>query len=293
MVVAKSLAHLKVDLLEEIDVWSDSGVRVFRAFTPDFGQVVVKESPERERVNREVEAYELLPPNNRHLPKLHFVVHGQQVSWLGLEDAGEELPWDVVTGLRDWPGLEVELANNVLEGLDGLPVVHGDLHSGNLLVKSHTGEPVTLANINPASLKIIDFNLSVLGKEGHARGADAAHHTPASRMRAGQLVRVTPRDDLYAVGVQLANWCTERWPYTLSADRLNAIAEVEHRGGDWRPLHRQALRERFAQPAELGDLADREPELEAVLRKELAVTSKDQYADAQEFLAALRATPYG
>lgn len=96
------------------------------------------------------------------------------------------------------PRIVIDLALGILEGLKTLHdagYVHGDLHSGNVIV----------SNLDPAKLKIIDFQHAVRkGGLGKARARRKLKRPPAMLAPESRGRLVDDRYDIYGVGFMCA-----------------------------------------------------------------------------------------
>jgi hypothetical protein len=163
----------------------------------------------------------------------------------------------------------VALAVQIAEGLAAIHeqgIIHRDLKPGNVLLDKDGSAYVT------------DFGLARwLDDEDHLTATGAILGTPQyvapeQVSRAPEFGPVTPRTDLYSLGVVLYQMLTGRSPFA-GTDRLQSLYQV---------VHSTPPRPRELRP-------DIDPALEAIVLRAMARRPADRYAGARQQADALRA----
>lgn len=173
---------------------------------------------------------------------------------------------DVLQGPQD-PGLDLlvllESVARAVEHAHSQGVIHRDLKPANILIDLN-GEP-RLTDFGIARAR----DLTILPNQPiEIRGT--AHYMAPEQVR-GEHRAITPRTDVYALGVLLFQCLTGKLPFDG-----RTIEEVHHR-----ILHTQA-----PGPSDVGTGIC--PDLEAICRKAMAADPAQRYASAREFADDLR-----
>jgi hypothetical protein len=161
----------------------------------------------------------------------------------------------------------VALAVQVAEGLVAVHeagVIHRDLKPGNILLDK-AGD----AYLSDFGLARWQNNAERLTTDGDVVGTPA--YMAPEQISEVQFGPVTPRTDVYSLGVVLYQMLTGRLPF-LERDTMRLLYQI--------------MNDRPPPPREL--CADLDPALEAIVQQAMAREPKDRYADARQFLAALR-----
>lgn len=154
----------------------------------------------------------------------------------------------------------VSMAVQAAEGLVHLhaaKVTHGDIKPGNLL---WTNEGV----------KILDFNVSVLAGDPHAKGGGTRRYLPPDLDLEGPESDADRQDrDVYALGITLYEAVTGQYP--------------------WAEMNRPPPDTTARDPRELGGFEDLAQKLVEVMLKSIAPKRADRFSSATELLKTLRA----
>jgi beta-lactam-binding protein with PASTA domain/predicted Ser/Thr protein kinase len=164
------------------------------------------------------------------------------------------------TGPLD-PLLAIDIASQVLSAArfaHQRGVVHRDLKPHNVIIDAEGRVKVTDFGIARAGASEITETGSIIGTVQYLSPEQAQGHA------------VSPRSDLYSVGVMLYELLTGRLPFDGDSAVTIALKQI---------------RELAAAPSALNPAVS--PELDAIVRRALEKNPADRFADAAEFLAAL------
>ena len=163
-------------------------------------------------------------------------------------------------------------------------IAHNDLHSNNVMRRDYDG-----------SFVLLDFGLAVQDGECIKSSRKSDGHPEYMAPEKFDSGDITPRSDVYSIGVLIYEILTGRPPFVLDYDSEGkvsypALSKICNEHHDQTPPAILPLRKKAFERQIPGAVYERDyPEwLDEVVMKCLAKNPKDRYADAKELLKAIQ-----